>query len=61
MAITVKESFQVEAPMDQVWRFLLDPHEVVTCMPGAGLEQVVDDTTFLGTMKGQGRPHCGQL
>ncbi len=51
MPITIRESFQVQAPIDEVWRFLLDPHQVAACMPGAGLDQVVDDSTFLGNIK----------
>ena len=51
MAIEIRETFQLAAPVDRVWRFLLDPHEVVTCMPGAGLDEVVDDRTFLGTIR----------
>jgi carbon monoxide dehydrogenase subunit G len=51
MAIEITETFQVEAPVDAVWRFMLDPNQVVTCMPGAQLEEVVDDRTFLGSVK----------
>ena len=51
MAISLKETFQVKAPIDQVWRFLLDPQQVVLCMPGAQLEEVVGDDTFLGNIR----------
>ena len=51
MAIEITETFQVEAPVDAVWRFMLDPNQVVTCMPGAQLDEVVDDRTFLGSVK----------
>jgi len=51
MAIEIKETFQVKAPVDAVWRFMLDPHQVVTCMPGAQLDEVVDERTFLGSVK----------
>ncbi len=51
MAINLKESFQVNAPIDTVWRFLLDPHQVAPCMPGAELDEVVADDTFLGNIK----------
>ena len=47
------ETFQVQAPIDAVWRFVLDPHMVAACMPGAELEAVVDDHTFLGSIKVQ--------
>ena len=29
----------------------MDPQKVVTCMPGAKLEEVVDDQTFVGSVK----------
>jgi carbon monoxide dehydrogenase subunit G len=51
MAIDIKETFQVRAPIATVWRFMLDPQKVATCMPGAELEQVVDERTFLGAIK----------
>ena len=51
MAIELEESFQVSAPVDDVWRFLLDPHQVVQCMPGAELDEVSGDGTFLGRIK----------
>ncbi len=51
MAIEIRETFQVKAPIDVVWRFVLDPHNVAACMPGAALEQVIDERTFVGTIK----------
>ncbi len=51
MAIDIKETFQVRAPIATVWRFMLDPQKVAACMPGAALEQVVDERTFLGAIK----------
>jgi carbon monoxide dehydrogenase subunit G len=51
MAIEFKETLQVDAPIDRVWEFVTDPRRVVTCMPGAGLDEVVDERTFLGTVK----------
>jgi len=51
MAIDIREQVEVRAPVEQVWAFIMDPHKVVTCMPGAQLDQVVDAKTFLGTVK----------
>jgi carbon monoxide dehydrogenase subunit G len=51
MAIEIKETFEVQAPIEKVWRFLLDPAQVVTCMPGAALDEIVDARTFHGTVK----------
>jgi carbon monoxide dehydrogenase subunit G len=51
MAITLNQTFHVKAPVDDVWKFLLDPYQVVTCMPGAALYDVEGDDTFLGNIK----------
>jgi carbon monoxide dehydrogenase subunit G len=51
MAIEIQEKFQVRAPIDAVWRFVMDPDLVATCMPGAELERVLDDRTFLGRIR----------
>ena len=51
MAIEIRERFCVEAPIDSVWRFVKDPEQIVTCMPGASLDEVVDERTYLGTVK----------
>lgn len=51
MAIEFKETLRVEAPIDRVWEFVNDPRRVVTCMPGAALDEVEDERTFLGTVK----------
>ena len=48
MAIEITETFTVAAPIDRVWDFLVDPSQVVTCMPGAQLDEVVDAENFLG-------------
>ncbi len=50
MAITIQETFQVDAPIDVVWRFVMDPQRVAACMPGAALEEVIDDRTYLGNI-----------
>jgi carbon monoxide dehydrogenase subunit G len=51
MAITIRETFTVQAPVDAVWRFVTDPEKVVRCMPGAELQEAVDERTFLGNVK----------
>ncbi len=51
MAIEIEETFQVQAPIDLVWGFLLDPQRVAPCMPGAALDEVVDARTFHGTVR----------
>lgn len=51
MAIELQQTFQVRAPLDAVWAFMLDPQNVVSCMPGASLTRVIDDKSFVGTVK----------
>ncbi|MFQ5418520.1 MAG: SRPBCC family protein [Myxococcota bacterium] len=51
MAIEIVETLQVDAPADRVWRFVVDPERVVGCMPGAVLDEVVDECNFLGSVK----------
>ena len=47
----IDNQFEVAAPPDRVYAFLLDVNRVVTCMPGAELAEVVDPTTFRGRVK----------
>ena len=47
----IENRFQVAAPPDTVFGFLLDVNRVVGCMPGAELSEVVDDSTFKGRVK----------
>ena len=51
MALEIKESFEVAAPIDRVWAFINDPENVVACMPGASLKEIVDTNQFIGTVK----------
>src|SRR5438477_13119086 len=47
----LENSFQVKAPPDTVFAYLLDINKVVGCVPGAELSEVVDPTTFKGKVK----------
>ena len=49
--LTIEERIRVSAPPARVWAFLLDPARVAPCLPGAKLDGVEGDKTFLGTMK----------
>jgi hypothetical protein len=48
MAIQLSEKFRVAAPVERVWALLVDPARIVRCMPGASLDGVEDERTFLG-------------
>ncbi len=51
MSIEIREKFEVAAPIETVWHFVMDPNQVAPCLPGAKLEEVVDDRNFVGVVK----------
>lgn len=50
MAIEIEETFEVDRPPGEVWRFLADPGRVVECLPQGELVEEIDDRTFRGRM-----------
>jgi uncharacterized protein len=51
MSITIHETFTVNAPITRVWRFLTTPQEVVECLPGAELSEVLSEREYAGRVK----------
>ncbi len=51
MAISLQETFRVAAPIEAVWAYVMDAERVAGCMPGAALDEIVDEQTFLGTIR----------
>jgi carbon monoxide dehydrogenase subunit G len=51
MAIELEEVFQVAAPIDEVWKFLMDPERMIVCLPGASVSEIIDESQFVGTVK----------
>jgi uncharacterized protein len=51
MAFKIEERFEVKAPVERVWKYLIDPQRVVQCLPGAELLELREDKTFLGAIK----------
>lgn len=51
MSLRIEETFELHAPVDRTWRYLIDPRQVVHCLPGAELTEVQSDETFLGKVK----------
>lgn len=51
MAFKIEERFEVQAPVERVWKYLIDPQSVVQCLPGAQLLEMKDEHTFLGAIK----------
>ena len=51
MAFKITERFEVQAPVERVWKYLIDPASVVQCLPGAELLETQDDGVFVGQIK----------
>ncbi|HYM59016.1 MAG TPA: SRPBCC family protein [Solirubrobacteraceae bacterium] len=47
----LEQSFQVEAPIEQVWEALIDLERVAPCLPGAAITERDDDGTYHGTFQ----------
>jgi len=48
MNTTIEKEFDIEQPIEIVWKALADPAYIVTCVPGASLTEKVDDRNFKG-------------
>lgn len=44
----IENQFTVQAPVDELWAFLLDVEMIAPCMPGAELTETVDERTWKG-------------
>ncbi len=44
-------TFEVDAPRDRVWAFIIDPQQVGQCGPGVESIEVIDDRRFKATAK----------
>ena len=51
MSLHIEETFELHAPVERTWRYLVDPRQVVNCLPGAELTAVQDAETYLGRVK----------
>jgi carbon monoxide dehydrogenase subunit G len=47
----LEQSFEVQAPIDQVWSALIDLERVAPCLPGAAITGRDDDGTYRGTFQ----------
>jgi carbon monoxide dehydrogenase subunit G len=46
--VRIENEFQVDAPLERVWAYLLDVQKIAPCAPGAELTEVIDDRTWKG-------------
>jgi uncharacterized protein len=51
VAFGIKETFRVQASVDRVWRYLVDPKQVVRCLPGAELTGEEGERVYTGKVK----------
>jgi uncharacterized protein len=56
MAIKIEKTFQIQEPLDRVWKFLADPKKVASCVPGAQITEAIDDRTYKGLVRVQVGP-----
>jgi carbon monoxide dehydrogenase subunit G len=49
--VRIENSFTVAAPAEAAWNLLMDVPRVIPCMPGAQLDEVVDDSHWKATMQ----------
>ena len=61
MQTKIEETFEIQAPVEAVWAFLMDPHRVVECMPGAELVEVEDERNLPRQYQAEGGICGGQL
>src|SRR4051794_18206822 len=47
----LEQSFEVKAPIDQVWDVLIDLERVAPCLPGAAITERDDQGTYHGTFQ----------
>jgi uncharacterized protein len=51
LAMKLEQSFEVKAPIDQVWSVLIDLERVAPCLPGAAITERDDEGTYHGTFQ----------
>jgi uncharacterized protein len=48
--VKLENSFEVPAPPERAWALLMDVPRIIPCMPGATLDETVDDEHWKATM-----------
>jgi len=52
----IEEKFSIKAPIRKVWDFLLDAHQLASCVPECEGVEVIDENTYLTFMKAKVGP-----
>ena len=47
----IEETFSVNAPVDRVWAFMMDPDLMAPCIPGCSDVEVLGDNTYRANVK----------
>ena len=47
----MKESFQIESPLQKVWDFIADPHKIGSCLPSVQSLEVIDENHYRAVVK----------
>ena len=45
----LEQTFEVDAPLEQVWEALIDVRNVAPCLPGAEIDEASDDGAYRGS------------
>ena len=45
----LKQTFEVDAPLERVWEALIDVRRVAPCLPGAEIDEASDDGAYRGS------------
>jgi carbon monoxide dehydrogenase subunit G len=56
MSLRIEETFELHAPVERTWRYLVDPRHVAECLPGAHAVTITgrDDVAHIVSMVGEG-------
>jgi carbon monoxide dehydrogenase subunit G len=49
--VVITTKFELGAPVETAWAYLLDVQKIAHCVPGASLTQVIDDRTYEGKIE----------
>lgn len=48
MNTKIEKEFDIDQPIELVWKSLADPSDIVTCVPGAAITEKIDDRNYKG-------------